>query len=282
MSKSQIRTLISLLCLVALGALIAGCEAQAGKPCEKAKAEKAKPAAEKPAAEKAKPAAEKPAAEKAKPAAEKPAAEKPKEAAAAPAAGKAQTLGPYKFSANWMDEQGFITHWLVVGPFPNPGERPDNKGFHVDYFKNYGGETGITPTNGMEIKKDDGTVVKWQQYASTYTEINFFAIEHLKLEYNAEDILCYCACWIESDADKDVEMRVGSDDGYKLWLNHKQVAEVHEYRAAEMDQETHKVKLNKGMNLVIIKVDQDWGEYQFMLRVVTPEAKEVTGLKVWN
>ncbi len=277
MSKSQIRILISLLCLVAMGALIAGCEGQAAKTCEKAKAEKA-------TCEKEKPAAEKPAAEKAKPAAEKPAAEKPKEAAAAPApaAGKAQTLGPYKFSANWMDEQGFVTHWLVVGPFPNPGERPDNKGFSIDYLKNYGGETGITPTNGMEIKKDDGTAVKWQQYASTYTEISFFAIEHLKLEYNAEDILCYCATWIESDADKDVEIRVGSDDGYKLWLNHKQVAEVHEYRSAEMDQETHKVKLNKGMNLVVIKVDQDWGEYQFMLRVVTPEGKEVTGLKVWN
>jgi hypothetical protein len=275
MSKSQIRTLISLLCLVALGALIAGCEGQAGKPCEKAKAEKA-------TCEKGKPAAEKLTAEKAKPAAEKPAAEKPKEAAAAPAAAKTQALGPYKFAANWMDEQGFITNWLVVGTFPNPGERPDNKGFNIDYFKNYGGETGITPANGMEIKKDDGTVVKWQQYNSTYTEISFFAIEHLKLEPAAEDILCYCACWIESDADKDVEIRVGSDDGYKLWLNHKQIAEVHEYRSAEMDQETHKVKLNKGMNLVIIKVDQDWGEYQFMLRVVTPEGKEVTGLKVWN
>ena len=92
----------------------------------------------------------------------------------------------------------------------------------------------------------------------------------------------YCACWLDSDADKDVEIRVGSDDGYKLWINHKLIATVHEYRAMEMDQETHKVKLNKGKNLLLIKVDQDTGEYQFMLRVVGSDGKATPGVTVWN
>jgi hypothetical protein len=92
----------------------------------------------------------------------------------------------------------------------------------------------------------------------------------------------YCACWLDADADKEVEVRVGSDDGYKLWINHQLVAEVHEYRAMEMDQETHKVKLNKGKNLILIKVDQDTGEYQFMLRVVGADGKEAPGVTVWN
>jgi hypothetical protein len=254
MNKSIIRIMVALLCLVFVGSLVAGCEKGAAK----------EPAVQtKPAAEKAPLAAS---------------AEKPKEAPK-PAAGKAQTLGPYGFTANWMDEPGFITHWLIVGPFPNPGERPDNKGFNTDYL---GGEAAYVPTNGKEVKDPNGNMLKWQQYISTYTEISFFAVEHLKLAYDAEDVLCYAACWVESDADKDVEIRMGSDDGYKLWLNGKEIAAVHEYRSAEMDQETHKVKLNKGVNLIMLKVDQDWGEYQFMCRIVGSDGKAVSGLKVWN
>jgi len=192
---------------------------------------------------------------------------------------KAQTLGPYGFSSNWMDEEGFVTHWLIVGAFPNPGERPDNKGFHVDYL---GGEADYAATADKAVTKPDGTSVKWQQYESTYTEISFFAIDHLGLDYDQEDVLCYCACWLKCDEDKDVEIRIGSDDGYKMWLNNKLVGEEHVYRSAEIDQEIYPVKLNKGMNALLVKVDQDWGEYEFMLRVVTSEGKEVPGVKVWN
>jgi hypothetical protein len=276
MSKSQVRTLMCVLCLAALCAIIAGCEGQAtgekAKPEAKATCEKVKPAAEKPC-DKTKAAT----AEKPKEAA-KPAAEKPKEAAAE----KSTALGPYALAKNWMDEQGFINNWLIVGPFPNPGERPDNNGYNLDYLKNYGGELNHVPANGMGIKDPNGTVLKWQPYQSTDTTVNFFSVEHLKLEPSQEDILCYAACWVDADADKEVELRVGSDDGYKLWVNHKLVSEQNVYRAMEMDQETHKVKLNKGKNLILLKVTQDWGEFGFMLRVVDAEGKEVPGIKVWN
>lgn len=264
MSKSQIRTFMCVLCLTALCVNFAGCEGKAAKePGEPAlKAVEAKPKAE----------------------AAKPVAEKPEEPAAEPkeACGKGATLGPYNLAKNWMDEPGFIDHWLVVGPFPNPGERPDNEGFNVDYLKNYGGEMGHEPTNGMEIKDADGNAFKWQQYAGTTTDISLFAIEGLGLEPQQEDILCYAACWLDSDADKEVELRIGSDDGYKLWVNHQLVSEQNVYRAMEMDQETYKVKLNKGKNLILFKITQDWGEYEFMLRVVDADGEEVPGIKVWN
>ncbi len=242
MNKSQIRILMGVLCLMAVYAIIAGCQSQAAgqDPAKDTKAEAKK------------------------------------------AEAKGPTLGPYKLAMNWMDEPGFVDHWLVIGPFPNPGERPDNAGFNVDYLKNYGGEAAYVPTKGLEVKDANGNVFKWQQYEGTTTDISFFAIEGLGLEPQQEDILCYVACWLDSDADKEVELRVGSDDGYKLWLNHKLVGEQNVYRSMEMDQETYKVKLNKGMNLVLMKVTQDWGEYEFMFRVVNAEGKEVPGIKVWN
>jgi hypothetical protein len=273
MNKSLVRILICVLCLTALCVYFAGCEKQAVKE----EMPKAAPKAEKAPVEKPKAAETK--AKEVKPVAtEKPKAPPAPVAPSTPATGP----GPYKFSSNWMDEQGFISQWLIVGPFPNPGERPDNAGFNIDYLKDYGGELNYTPANGMEVKKPDGTVVKWQQYVSSAPEIDFFSVEFLKLEPSQEDILCYAACWLDCDAEKEVDLRIGSDDGYKLWVNHKEVGVVHEYRSMEMDQETYKVKLNKGKNLILLKVDQDYGEFQFEMRVVNAEGKEVPGITIWN
>jgi hypothetical protein len=272
MNKSQFRTMMLVMCIAALCAVIAGCQEEAASP--KAKEAKAAPAkaAEKSVAPKA---AEKPAPAPA------PAPKQAEKPVAAPAVA-GSTLGPFKLAKNWAEEQGFVANWLICGPFPNPGERPDNKGFDTDYLKADGGEAAFTPTNGKEIKIDGGAAVKFQPYSTTGTDIIFGDVSFLKIEPTQEKILVYCACWLDSDADKNVEIRVGSDDGYKLWFNHELIATVHEYRAMEMDQETHKVKLNKGKNLILIKVDQDTGEYQFMLRVVGADGKEAPGVTVLN
>ena len=97
------------LCLAALCAFIAGCEEEAASP--KAKEVKA-------TAEKAPAAAPAPAA---KPAPAPAPVAKP----AAPAVA-GPTLGPFKLAKNWAEEQGFVANWLIAGPFPNPGDRPDN------------------------------------------------------------------------------------------------------------------------------------------------------------
>lgn len=190
----------------------------------------------------------------------------------------AKALGPYE-----LDTEGFITNWLVVGPFPNPGERPDNEGFDVDYLKKYSGEADHVPGNEMEITKDDGSKVKWAQYQSTYSSrIDFFSVENLQLTSMQDDILAYAACLLECQNDMDVEIRVGSDDGYKLWLDHKLIAQQHVYRAAFQDQESYPVKLSKGKHLILIKVDQDYGSFEFLMRVVTPDGQKAAGIKVWN
>ena len=187
-------------------------------------------------------------------------------------------LGPYE-----LDEDGFIANWLVVGPFPNPGERPDNEGFHVDYLKDYGGEAKHVPADGMGITKDDGTKVKWAQYEPSYgSRIDFFEIAHLDLGFQQDDILTYSACWLECEKDMNVQIRVGSDDGYKLWVDHNLIGEEHVYRAAYQDQESYDVKLSKGMHLILIKVDQDYGAFEFMLRATTPAGMAASGIKVWN
>jgi len=187
-------------------------------------------------------------------------------------------LGPYE-----LNTDGFITNWLVVGPFPNPGDRPDNKGFNVDYLKNYGGEEKHVPFKGMEIGRDDGTTVKWIPYEAKYgSKIDFFEVAHLGLGYNAEDVLAYAACWLECGEDMQVELKVGSDDGYKLWVDHNLLGLQHVYRSAYQDQETYPLKLSKGTHIILIKVDQDYGAFEFMLRLATVSGERPPAIQVWN
>jgi hypothetical protein len=56
----------------------------------------------------------------------------------------------------------------------------------------------------------------------------------------------------------------------------------HVYRSAYQDQETYQLKLSKGTHIVLIKVDQDYGGFEFMLRVVTPSGERPAGIQVWN
>jgi hypothetical protein len=209
--------------------------------------------------------------------------------AAAPAAPAAPAAAPdVKLSGPYqLDSDGYILNWLIVGPFPNPGQRPENKGFFIDYLKDGGGEEKYTPASGMEIKGgglDDKkpVAVKWQPYASSESKIDFFSVPHMKLEAQQDCILTYSACWIESEKDQDVEVKVGSDDAYKLWIDHKHINDVHEYRAAEPDQETYKLHLAAGKKtLILIKVDQDTGGFEFYLRIAKGD-KKAPGIKVWN
>ena len=74
-------------------------------------------------------------------------------------------------------------------------------------------------------------------------------------------------------------MKLGSDDGYKLWFNHQIVASLHEHRGSAPDQNTHPVHLRKGTNLILLKVDQDFGGFNFYLRVSDLKGRAVSDLK---
>ncbi len=59
---------------------------------------------------------------------------------------------------------------------------------------------------------------------------------------------------VDSPADQDAEILLGTDDGAKLWVNGKAVFQHEETKAAAPGQHTVAVKLKKGTNTVLLKV----------------------------
>ena len=155
---------------------------------------------------------------------------------------------------------GFLAKWQVVGPFDNK----DEKGFAVAY----------PPESELNLKAEyDGQLgkVTWQPVAS---EDDFGVLDIAKQIKNYKGSLMYAATDYVSRSDQTVQLRLGTPNAWKLWVNGQLVFEREEYhRSSQMDQYMVPVQLKAGANKILLKVcqnemEQDWAQrYQFQIRV---------------
>jgi hypothetical protein len=63
------------------------------------------------------------------------------------------------------------------------------------------------------------------------------------------------------------ELLIGSDDGVKVWLNGELVHNNHAHRGLTLDQDRVRVKLRKGINWLLVKVENGGGDWALAVRV---------------
>lgn len=149
----------------------------------------------------------------------------------------------------------FITDWWIVGPFNYSGDHSGGQGLKAvfpperqsfDRQASYSGGKGETLT--------------WKHYEDpAYGYVDF-----TKLFPPAENAVAYAYREMEFDTDGSVKFGVGSNDGVKVWVNGKTVLDRPVSRRAEPNQDTVTVRVKKGRNTVLVKVDQiarGWGFY---------------------
>lgn len=149
-------------------------------------------------------------------------------------------------------DKGFIQNWLICGPFTDSSLKTDEGGehpaYHQDFFKDCGGEKNITPAAGLACRYKDSTY-KWIKYTSDSFHVNFEDVIPLKF-YSA----AYAYCEIDAPEDMEGFISLGSDDGVKIWLNHKLVYTNYVFREVTPDEDMVKVKVKKGKNKLLLKV----------------------------
>ena len=79
--------------------------------------------------------------------------------------------------------------------------------------------------------------------------------------------MAYGLIYLESPDDREVQFRFGSDDGSKVWLNDQEIWKLNRNGDAVFDDNNRTVKLNKGLNKVLIKVNNTAGDWGFFFRV---------------
>jgi hypothetical protein len=156
---------------------------------------------------------------------------------------------------------GFITHWMLIGPFDNRG----GKGFH----------TLFAPEKSIDLKaaivgKDD-KAIRWQEYT---TQAPFGLVDFNKVFGNLKGATAFAAAVVFSEKEHPVELRVGSNDAIVFYLNGQKICSREEYHhGMQMDQYAGSGILKKGRNVILVKVCQNeqtenWATlWSFQLRV---------------
>ncbi|HEY7311120.1 MAG TPA: hypothetical protein VH643_17275 [Gemmataceae bacterium] len=156
---------------------------------------------------------------------------------------------------------GFVRRWLFVVPFDNTG----NKGFDTAYPP----EKRVDPKAVYTGKK--GAEARWTTHT---TEDRFGVVDLNKVLGKQKGVVAYAYAVLESPSERPIQIRAGSMNGLKIFLNGKEVFHRDEYHhGMELDQHIAAATLKAGRNELLVKVCQneqteDWAqEWKFQVRL---------------
>ncbi len=155
--------------------------------------------------------------------------------------------------------------WHIVGPFDNgSGMEGLDKVFPpekaIDLKATYDGKTGK---------------VAWKTVragAGGYVDL----AAHYGVG-KTDQIVSYLTQEITSPIDQEATILLGSDDGAKLWVNGKLVLTSKQTRAAVPEQDSVKVKLDKGNNRIVFKINNGNDPHGLYLTLLSEEELKVSG-----
>jgi len=161
---------------------------------------------------------------------------------------------------NIADHFAFITRYSVIGPFDNRDGKLLEKAYPPE----------------KEIRLDaqyDGMLgkVSWKPIATTN---EYGILDIAKQVHPYKGATMYLLTEFDSSNERDVELRLATQNAWKIWLNDKPLFARNEYhRGATFDQYRVPARMRAGRNAILLKICQDeekedWAQtYQFQLRV---------------
>ncbi len=156
---------------------------------------------------------------------------------------------------------GFITRWHIAGSFDNTGGAGFQKVF--------------PPDKGVDLaavyKGKDGQEVRWTEHVTT---LPLGVVDINKVIGALHGTTAYAHAAVVSATARPVEIRAGSNNAVRIFLNGKEIFFWEEYHHGKrMDQHVGRSTLKAGRNEILVKVCQNeqtepWAqEWAFQLRI---------------
>ncbi|NQT83031.1 DUF3857 domain-containing protein [bacterium] len=164
---------------------------------------------------------------------------------------------------------GFVTDWLIIGPFDNEGRA----GFDLAYPPE--DEINLTQTySGKE------RAVSWRMYPAPRNAGFDCTIDLAATLRPASKTAAYALACLFSPERQQIALRLGSDDCAKVWVGDVLVHANRDCHPVGFDQAVAPATLKKGWNKLLLKVCQDEGAWEFRLRLTAPNGSPLTGLQL--
>lgn len=159
----------------------------------------------------------------------------------------------------------WITNWYLLGPFPL--EKSTNAlkhlpGFENDFLSSSGGENNPQVKSGQTVTIDNKKL-QWFEYTGTDSIISLD--KAISIESN---VAAYAYKEIYSENDGIFIISLGTNDGGKLWINGVEVWDRPEGRGCKPDDDFIPVRLRKGKNKILLKVEEKGNSWEFCARIL--------------
>ncbi|MGQ9523197.1 MAG: hypothetical protein ACUVTZ_00010 [Armatimonadota bacterium] len=158
----------------------------------------------------------------------------------------------------------FCRTFLVLGPY-SAAAMP-SLGLNYPFID----ETAVRPSAGDRVRN-----LTWQEASTDCPTLDL-----TRLLGDREECIAYAAAYVHSDEERTAQLRIGTDDGCRVWHNGNLILSAPVERSAKPDQNIVDVKLDKGPNLFLIKVANRFlGGWEVILRLTDAEGKPLHGIR---
>lgn len=167
-----------------------------------------------------------------------------------------------------------IGSWQILGPFDVP------------FAKSF--DTKFPPEDKIDLAAEydgkDGRKIKWQLVERKITpETNltdeFFIDFDDVFGGRVYECVAYALTYLDAPEDMDAVLAFGTDDGCIVRLNGQEVFRVNVGRPYTSKQNRVPVKLKKGENELLLKINQGGGDWGFCVHLESPDGKPLPQVK---
>ena len=180
--------------------------------------------------------------------------------------------GPEEFAPA---KDGFIRDWLVLAPIQLASDADGAEAIDKDQVPD---ERLVKPKAGDKVTVG-GKELAWKKVKASDYALDLNAI----VKQQTEKTVGYAVCYVRAESErKDLQLKMGSNDQGKVYLNGKVLLKASEPRSLDQDSDVARsVTLNEGVNVVVFKIFNDGGfDWQGCLRFTDASGKAFTNLVV--
>lgn len=166
-------------------------------------------------------------------------------------------MSPHGPNPEFARAVGIVNRWHMVGPFP---WRPAT-GFSETIIN----EPNISLEDDYEV---NGERAAWRPVATDHPT-GFFDL--CGVHGMLENVTAFAYTQVKVGAETEAQLRIGTDDGVRVWLNGALVHENDVDRGYTLDEDIVPVVLQDGCNAILLQITQLLGGWGMGMRITHPD-----------